>query len=473
MAPARIVEVANKPHRPWLRPLLVALAIAICALYAAGASYFSTHFTPGTTVDGVDASLMTTDQLASELDTRVASYEQHITSPGGYDGRLAGSNIKLTCNAKQVAEEAMSRCEPILWLPRVFTNENMLIDAGISFDGEWLSQVFDISINRFNEQATPPTNADVTWSDEDQAYVSVPQQVGTALDASAVAQASMTACRELREEVVLDDTALLQPQFSEGDEQVTATIDQLNKAVAKDLKVVAGDETVATITPEMKRGWLSVDDSLKVDVRGGEILSWVRGNEAIADAGNTSDDECVWELDAMATASNVAIAVRDAKGGPVEVARILIEQKPPVTPGAKQLGRHVDVNLTYQFARFYDESGKVIWDSYLVSGGWDYEKGIMHETPTGTFYLENKATNQTLVGADLDGDKKPDYESFVNYWMPFLNNDVGFHDATWRSSFGGDIRTYWGSHGCINLPYDKAVELWNIIQVGDKVVVHT
>ena len=96
----------------------------------------------------------------------------------------------------------------------------------------------------------------------------------------------------------------------------------------------------------------------------------------------------------------------------------------------------------------------------------------MHETPTGTFYLESKQTNQTLVGADLDGDQQPDYESFVYFWMPFLNYDYGLHDATWRSEFGGDIREWYGSHGCVNLPYDKAAELFQLVNVGDTVYIH-
>ena len=56
--------------------------------------------------------------------------------------------------------------------------------------------------------------------------------------------------------------------------------------------------------------------------------------------------------------------------------------------------------------------------------------------------------------------------------MPFVGNLVAFHDASWRSSFGGTIYQYNGSHGCVNLPADKAKELYHTIKVGDVVVVH-
>ena len=56
--------------------------------------------------------------------------------------------------------------------------------------------------------------------------------------------------------------------------------------------------------------------------------------------------------------------------------------------------------------------------------------------------------------------------------MPFIGNSWALHDASWRSRFGGDIYQYAGSHGCVNLPGDKAKELFGLCKVGDVVVVH-
>ena len=71
----------------------------------------------------------------------------------------------------------------------------------------------------------------------------------------------------------------------------------------------------------------------------------------------------------------------------------------------------------------------------------------MHDTSKGVFKIRGKSRNVYLIG--------PDYKSFVNYWMP-IYGDVGLHDASWRWSFGGDIYTYNGSHGCVNLPMKTA-----------------
>jgi len=58
--------------------------------------------------------------------------------------------------------------------------------------------------------------------------------------------------------------------------------------------------------------------------------------------------------------------------------------------------------------------------------------------------------------------------------MCWLGTEYGFHDATWRSDeeFGGDTYLWNGSHGCINLPYSAAEELYGLVHVGDKVHIH-
>lgn len=89
-------------------------------------------------------------------------------------------------------------------------------------------------------------------------------------------------------------------------------------------------------------------------------------------------------------------------------------------------------------------------------------------TPTGNYRVYNKERNRTLRGYNSDGSK---YASFVSFWMPF-NGAIGLHDATWRTNFNADVYYNYGSHGCINMPYDFAAALYNIVYVGMPVYVH-
>ena len=103
--------------------------------------------------------------------------------------------------------------------------------------------------------------------------------------------------------------------------------------------------------------------------------------------------------------------------------------------------------------------GKLVVSSPVVTGAW----GV---TPFGSYYIRNKATNVHLLGPEDDP-----YDSFVYYWMAFIGSSYGIHDATWRSSFGGNIYKYNPSHGCVNVPYDVAETLFYRVEIGTPVYV--
>ena len=55
--------------------------------------------------------------------------------------------------------------------------------------------------------------------------------------------------------------------------------------------------------------------------------------------------------------------------------------------------------------------------------------------------------------------------------MPFAYN-VGFHDASWRSQFGGEYYKTSGSHGCLNLPGEVARQLYEMVEVDTPVIAY-
>ena len=89
-------------------------------------------------------------------------------------------------------------------------------------------------------------------------------------------------------------------------------------------------------------------------------------------------------------------------------------------------------------------------------------------TPQGVYILKYKEKNTTLRGPKKE-DRSYEWESPVTYWMPF-NGGIGLHDASWRSSFGGTIYIYSGSHGCINLPGKKAAKIYEMIDKETPIV---
>ncbi len=117
--------------------------------------------------------------------------------------------------------------------------------------------------------------------------------------------------------------------------------------------------------------------------------------------------------------------------------------------------RIVVVDIWDQQLKLYKNNG-VYLTSDVVTG--------KDSTPSdiGLYNIYSKELSRNLTG--------PGYSSYVNYWMPY-NGGEGLHDATWRYEFGGDIYTWGGSHGCVNLPLDIAEEIYNNVEVGTQVLV--
>ena len=120
---------------------------------------------------------------------------------------------------------------------------------------------------------------------------------------------------------------------------------------------------------------------------------------------------------------------------------------------------YVDVDIDKQIVTYF-YLGKLEWQSYCVTGTTNGER----DTPTGTFWIKVKVPGKRLKG--------PTWNCWVNRWMRFTDTAVGFHDATWRSNFGGQIYKTNGSHGCVNLPKSAACTLYDYVKVGTTVIVH-
>lgn len=118
--------------------------------------------------------------------------------------------------------------------------------------------------------------------------------------------------------------------------------------------------------------------------------------------------------------------------------------------------KYILVDISDQTLKYYVK-GKVKLKSNVVTGG----RGC--GTPTGRFKLHHKARNVNLTG--------PGYVSHVNYWMPFIGQSYGMHDASWRSQFGGSIYKYNGSHGCVNMPRSKVSKLYKMVPNGTRVII--
>ena len=126
------------------------------------------------------------------------------------------------------------------------------------------------------------------------------------------------------------------------------------------------------------------------------------------------------------------------------------------TPAAPTGMTYIDVNIQNQMLTYF-VNGVPMLATPCVTGGPG------RGTPVGVFQI-----NSCIPGKYLTG---PTWHVWVDRWMRFAGN-CGIHDATWRRQFGGDIYKHNGSHGCVNIPHDVALQLYNMVGIGTVVIVH-
>lgn len=115
------------------------------------------------------------------------------------------------------------------------------------------------------------------------------------------------------------------------------------------------------------------------------------------------------------------------------------------------------VDIEKQIVYLY-KKGEMIACSEVVTGMLN-----SRDTPRGFFSIQSMEEKAKLSGEG--------YKNIpVLYWMPFFNG-CGFHSANWRSSFGGNIYIYDGSHGCINCPTEFAKKLYENSYIGMTVII--
>lgn len=171
-----------------------------------------------------------------------------------------------------------------------------------------------------------------------------------------------------------------------------------------------------------------------------------------------------WKLDVAGETQALLQLIQAGLAGSVEREPVYAASAASRT-GSDWGTTYVEVDLEGQHVYMF-QNGALVWDAPCVTGNLAKK----YDTPAGIYSLAYKQRDRVLRGAK-QADGTYEYESPVSYWMPF-NGGIGLHDANWRSKFGGTIYKTSGSHGCINLPPEKAAALYDLVYKGIPVICH-
>lgn len=473
-------EASNPVHQGKLKTkmIIAVLAVLVC-LYVAGCIYFNDKFWPNTTMGGHDISMMSAAAAQEAIAGDAAVWELAVEGQGlGF--AVPSSAIALSIDPVQSIAAAKSTVVPWLWPIAAWGSHDMGSSYAVSADKTAFEALVTQGIEAFNAGAVLPVNATVAYDKASSGFVVTKEQQGTVLDTATLVARADVALQCLDKTLVVTTEDLVKPTVFATNPALAAGRDEANTLLAVDVVVNFDGQPLYQVGSADAAQWVVFDDAYHATFSEEALAVWAAAMDASVNSVGAErryvrpDGVTVtvsggiygWETEHVDWAAIVK-ASRDS--GTQQVVDLSVNQSAAAYrgPSALDWGRYCDIDLTEQYARFYEADGSCVWESDIVTG-----KPYM-ATPEGVWMCNLKASPCTLTGQIVASTGQPAYVTTVAYWMPFVRNSIGLHDATWQSSFGGSRwEDGYGSHGCVNLPYDAAEELYGIIDVGDAVIVH-
>lgn len=498
---------ASKPERRRGRGPLIALGVLLLVVvvaYGAGVVLFSNACYPNTVIADVDVSLMMRDTAVSRVKTSAEGYRLTIEGDG-FTWQFDPESASEVIDAGAAVAAVIDGNEPFIWPARLVQalqsepaegavksteggEEDVELDdiaLPDSFDCDAFLEELGAALDAYNATRTGTFDAAGAYDAEAGMFTLSKARSNQKLDAASIERAALMAISTLDDTVTLDEQSFVPLANGASEEQVQAAIDAANELIGTDVDLKMGGNVVATLDGSTFVQWMTFDENLTPTLTTEPLTAWVHelavskldtigcertytrpDGKSVTVSGGTYG----WNSNEAELVKLLQDAVANKQVGEVDVPT-LQNAATWTAKGERDWGAYCDIDLTEQHVRYYDAAGTLMWESGCVTGNPNEGDA----TPTGVYLLNAKRQNETLIGFDEDKDGEPDYKSPVAYWMPFVGNAIGLHDATWQpAAYFSNPQAYtWaGSHGCVNLPLDKAAELYNLIQVGDCVIVH-
>lgn len=477
-------EIPKKKSRKGLKIFGVMLGIFVlllAALYVAGIFVFGGRFLPHTVLGEHDISLRTDAEVVQLLRSDVEDYAIEVKG-GGFSYEALGSDLGVDIDADGVVAEIHRTMPAWKWPYYLLQPSHDMTDLlDVSFKRGSCEQPLAQAIDEFNKTATPPQNATIGYDETARKFVVEEEVPGTQIDPAFTMEAFAEAIADLNPELIITDEFLVQPAIRSDDEKLVESAELASGMTSADLTLIMNGREVRKITGADLSHFVSIDDKLDVIFDEAAMDAWCG---AVANDFNTvgtqrtytrPDGKVVtvkggvygWEIDEAALKDALIDGIKAGKKAEVEVP-FLTEAATFTGPGEADWGkRYIDVDIAEQHVRFYNEAGELFWETDCITGAPDGR----HNTVEGVWKLNDKESPSLLKGYE---NGKKIYETKVTFWMPFEGNSIGFHDATWQPGFGGTMYANgYGSHGCVNLSYRAAEELYGLIREGDVVIVHS
>lgn len=463
----------NMGKKPWI--IAGSIVGALVVIYLGISAFFIGHFYIDTEINGQDFSGKSVSDVENYIKEQVQDYELTIIEQNNEKDVIKGSDISLTYKENDDVQKAMDAQNPLLW-PKAFfsvSSTNVTIDVG--YDQDALNTKIQ-EVKAVTQEQTDPVSAYPKFDGD--SFVVEPEVYGTAVNMDVFTQKVAEYITQFKTELnMMDEECYVMPKYTSDSPEVQKACDAMNQYCKASITYTMEDENVV-VDKELISTWLKYDDNMQVSLDEDAVRKWMREFGKKYDTVGTtrsittpngktvdvSGGTYGWSVDED---SETKTLINSIKNGEVTEKTPAYVQEAASHSEQDWGTTYAEVDLTDQHM-WYIVDGSVAFEADVVTGLPTPER----ETPSGVYSILELKRDKTLVGETDPATGKPIYETPVSYWMRVTWTGVGFHDATWQSSFGGNRYQTYGSHGCINMSYDDAATLYSMLSIGTPVVMH-
>ena len=447
------------------------------AAYIGVSTYFTSHFFMNTEINGHDFSMKTTADVKEYMQQQVQGYKLTILEKNNQSDSITGEDISLEYKESKDIENALKAQNAFMWPKSFFVKNSSETTVEVSYDRDALERLI-AELQAVKAEQVPPVSAYPKYNGTE--YEVEPEVTGTQVDMDMLREKVHQYISEFQTELDMDaERCYALPKYTSESGDVRAACNEMNQYLQASITYSMDQPVVVDKT--LTANWVSVDENMQVTFDEGAVREWLREfgrqydtvgktrtitspyGKTVEVSGGTygwSVDEDAEYPALLASIKNGEVVTRE----PIYVAGQTAASRGPQDWGST----YAEVDLSAQHM-WYIVDGGVALDTDVVTGVPTPDK----ETPSGVYSILEKELNSTLVGEIVPSTGQPEYRTVVAFWMRVTWSGIGFHDATWQPAFGGSLYANGaGSHGCINMPYDQASALYNMMPVGTPVIIH-
>lgn len=473
-------KVAAKKNSGTKTGLIIAgIVVGVLAVLYVGVSvFFMSHFYINTEINGHNFSAKTVKDVEDYMKSQVKGYELTIREKENQSDTIKGEDISLAYVENDDIKNAIKKQNAFLWPSAFFVKSSTQVTIEVSYDKEALEEQIN-NLQSVKAEQIPPTNASPKYDGTQ--YVVEPEVTGTAVEMDILHEKIAQYIREFKSELNMEEEGCYAlPKFTAESKEVQAACDSMNQYIKASITYPMDENVV--VDKELISTWLTVDESMNVVFNENGVREWMAAfGDQYDTMGATRTITTPWGKTAEVSGGDYGWSIDEETESAALINSIkngeVITREPAyyiggtaASHGPQDWGTtYAEVDLSAQHM-WYVQDGAVALETDVVTGEPIPEK----ETPTGVYALKETTMHEVLVGNIVPETGEPEYRTPVDYWMRITWSGVGFHDATWQSTFGGTLNQIpgVGSHGCINMPYDQAAALYNMISTGTPVIIH-